>query len=104
MLASFFRIVALVRKELLTMLKDPRGRAVLFIPPALQCLAFGYAVNYDLNRVAYAVFDRDRSAASSELLASLDGSGVFHRVANLDRMAEVRSMIDERRVLIVVQI
>jgi hypothetical protein len=27
MLASFFRIVALVRKELLAMLKDPRARA-----------------------------------------------------------------------------
>jgi ABC-2 type transport system permease protein len=104
MLAFFFRIVALVRKELLAMLKDPRGRAVLFVPPALQCLVFGYAVNYDLNRVAYAAYDRDRSAASSELLASLDGSGVFHRVANLDRMAQVKSMIDDRRVLLVIQI
>ena len=32
MLASFFRVLALVRKELLAMLKDPRGRAVLFVP------------------------------------------------------------------------
>ena len=104
MLASFFRIVALVRKELLAMLKDPRGRAVLFVPPALQCLVFGYVVNYDLNRVTYAAFDRDHSAASSELLASLDGSGVFYRVANLDRMAEVKELIDDRRVLLVVQI
>lgn len=86
------------------MLKDPRGRAVLFVPPALQCLVFGYVVNYDLNRVSYAVFDRDQSAASSELLASLDGSGVFYRVANLDRMADVKTMINERRVLLVVQI
>ena len=104
MLASFFRIVALIRKELLAMLKDPRGRAVLFVPPALQCLVFGYVVNYDLNRVAYAAYDRDHSAASSELLASLDGSGVFYRVANLDRMAQVKNIIDDRRVLLVVQI
>jgi ABC-2 type transport system permease protein len=80
MLAAFFRIVALVRKELLAMLKDPRGRAVLFVPPALQCLVFGYVVNYDLSRVSYAAFDRDRSAASSELLAASDGSSVFQRV------------------------
>ena len=50
MLAAIFRIVALVRKELLAMLKDPRGRAVLFVPPVLQCLVFGYVVNFDLNQ------------------------------------------------------
>jgi len=104
MIASFFRIVALVRKELLAMLKDPRARAVLFVPPALQCLVFGYVVNYDLNRVSYAVFDRDRSAASYELLAALDGSGVFQRVANLERVADVKTEIDDRRALVVVQI
>src|ERR1700728_1913659 len=104
MLAAIFRIVALVRKELLAMLKDPRGRAVLFVPPVLQCIIFGYVVNYDLTRVAYIAFDRDRSAASSELLASLDGSGVFQRVANLERAADLKTMIDERRALIAVQI
>jgi ABC-2 type transport system permease protein len=102
--ASFFRIAALVRKELLAMLKDPRARAVLFVPPALQCLVFGYVMNYDLNRVSYAVFDRDRSAASYELLAALDGSGVFQRVANLEREADVKTEIDDRRALVVVEI
>lgn len=104
MVASLFRIAALVRKELLAMLKDPRARAVLFVPPALQCLVFGYVMNYDLNRVSYAVFDRDRSAASYELLAALDGSGVFQRVANLEREADVKTEIDDRRALVVVEI
>jgi ABC-2 type transport system permease protein len=51
MLAAIFRIVALIRKELLAMFKDPRGRAVLFVPPVLNCLVFGYVVNFDLNQV-----------------------------------------------------
>jgi len=54
--------------------------------------------------VPYAVLDQDRSSASHELLARLDGSGVFRRAANLDQAAAIKTMIDERDVLLVVQI
>ncbi|MBI4528853.1 MAG: ABC transporter permease [Deltaproteobacteria bacterium] len=104
MLDGIFRILALTRKELLAVLKDPRGRFTLFVPPILQCLIFGYAATYDLNDVPYAVLDRDRSAASYELLARLDGSGVFRRVANLQRAEDLRVYINERRALLAVQI
>src|SRR5919108_3851213 len=104
MLDAILRILALTRKELLAVLKDPRGRFSLLAPPILQCLIFGYAATYDLNDVPYAVLDQDRSAVSRELLARLDGSGVFRRVANLDRAADVQTFINERRVLLVIQI
>jgi len=101
---SLFRILALTRKELLAVLKDPRGRITLFLPPIFQCLIFGYVASYDLIDVPYAVLDQDRGTASCELLARLDGSGVFHRVASLDRAADVRSIINEQRALLVIQI
>jgi pyoluteorin transport system permease protein len=104
MFETFFRIVALTRKELLQILKDPRSRYSLLIPPILQCLIYGYVATYDLNDVPYAVLDQDRSAASQRLLAELDGSKIFHRVANLSRLAEIKSTIDERRALLVFQI
>jgi ABC-2 type transport system permease protein len=103
-LDAIYRIVALIRKELLAVLKDPRTRFSLFIPPILQSLIFGYAASYDLNHVPYAVLDQDRSAASHDLLTRLDGSGIFDRVANLDRAADIKKMIDERRALLVIQI
>ncbi len=104
MLDALFRILALTRKELMAILKDPRSRFSLLIPPILQCLIYGYVATYDLNDVPYAVLDRDRSAASRELLAGLDGSGVFRRIANLDQAAHIKSIINERRALLVIQI
>jgi ABC-2 type transport system permease protein len=50
------------------------------------------------------VLDQDRSAASHELLAVLDGSGVFRRVAQLYRATDIDPMIDDRRALLVIQI
>jgi len=98
------RIIALTRKELLAILKDPRSRITLFVPPIMQCLIFGYAATLDLNNVPYAVIDQDRSAASEELLARLDSSGTFVRVANLATAAEAAPTIDDKRAMLVVQI
>jgi len=104
MLDALLRILALTRKELLAVLKDPRSRFSLLVPPLLQCLLFGYAATYDLNDVPYAVLNQDRSAASAALLARLDGSGVFHRVATLGGVADIQTFINQRRALLVIQI
>ncbi len=104
MFGSLLRILALTRKELLAVLKDPRSRMSLLVPPVVQALIFGYAATYDLNHVTYAALDQDHSAASRQLLAGLDGSGVFERVADLQRAGDVASLIDARRALLIVQI
>jgi ABC-2 type transport system permease protein len=104
MMESLLRILALTRKELLAVLKDRQARMSLLLPPVVQALIFGYAATYDLSHVTYAVLDQDRSAASRQLLAGFDGSGVFERVAELRRANDVKSLIDARRVLLVVQI
>ncbi len=104
MLDSILRILALTVKELLAVLKDRRARTSLIIPPILQCFIYGYVATYDLNNVPYAVLDQDRSAASAELLARFDGSGVFRRVANLEAITDVSRYINSQRALLVLQI
>ena len=94
MRASLLRILALIGKEFLAVLKDPRSRFIIFLPPLLQCLIFGYAASLDLNTAAYAVLDQDHSAASAALLARLDGSGVFQRQADLGRARDIAVWID----------
>lgn len=101
---SLARIFALVRKELLAMLKDPRARWSVVVPPVLQCLVFGYAATYDLNNVPYAVLDQDHSFASHDLLARFDGSRIFTRVAELDRETDIARVINDRRAILVIQV
>lgn len=101
---SALRIWALVKKELLAVLKDKRSRYALFLPPVLQCLIFGYAASYDLNDVPYAVLDEDRSIPSNDLLFQIDSTRLFRRVANLQREADIATVIDDKDALIVLHI
>jgi ABC-2 type transport system permease protein len=104
MIESLLRIVALTRKELLAVLKDPRARNSLLLPPILQCLLFGYAASYDLNHIPYAVLDRSGSVAAQSLLSRLDGTGLFQRVANLQTQRQLSAYIDDRRALLAIEI
>jgi ABC-2 type transport system permease protein len=101
---ALLRVRTLIRKEMLALLRDPRSRVILFLPVIVQTLLFGYAASFDLNHVPYAVFDQDRSAASNELVSRFDGSGVFDRVADITGTGEMQSLIDTRKVLLVVEI
>jgi ABC-2 type transport system permease protein len=104
MRASLLRIEALIRKEFLAVLKDPRSRFILFVPPILQCLIFGYAATFDLNSVPYAVLNQDHGAASVAFISRLDGSGIFKRQADLSRIDDVSTWIDRGRALLVIRI
>jgi ABC-2 type transport system permease protein len=101
---SLFRILALIRKEFLAVLKDPRSRFIIFLPPILQCLIFGYAASFDLNSVPYAVLDQDRSASSVDFLSHLDGSGIFRRQGDLGRVEDIPAWIDTSRAILVIRI
>lgn len=98
------RILALVRKEFLTLLKDPKSRMVLIVPPLIQLLVFGYAATFDLKQVPYAVYDEDRGLAARELLARFGGSTTFRKVADLGSEAEIAPLVDRREALVVIHV
>ena len=104
MRASLLRIVSLVRKELLALLRDPRTRFILFAPALLQSVIFGYAASFDLNHAPYVLLDEDHSTASRDLIAALDGSGVFQRVADVAVVSQLQDEIDSRDALVGVHI
>ena len=92
------------RKELLTTLKDPATRIVLFLPVILQGILFGYAATYNLDNVPYACIDNSRSATSVEFLSRLDGTGVFQRVQTLMNADGIAQSIDSNKAMMVISI
>jgi ABC-2 type transport system permease protein len=93
----------LCHKEFLAVLKDPANRVILIVPVILQSLLFGYGATFDLTNVPYAVLDQSGAAHSTRLLARLDSTGVFHRVATLQTPSQIADVVDNGRALVVLQ-
>ena len=102
-LIRWFRYLwVLIRKEFLAILVDPANRVTLIAPVFIQAVLFGYAASYDVNHVAYAVLDQSQS--SQQVLAHLDGSGIFKRTADLQNNQQIQHVINDRTALAVITI
>jgi len=71
------RLWAFARRESIEILRDPMRLTFAFLGPIILMLTFGYGISFDVQSLDYAVFDRDQSAESRELLESFSGSRYF---------------------------
>jgi ABC-2 type transport system permease protein len=97
------RLRQMLIKEFLQILRDPRGRFILFTPLILQMLIFGYAATFELHHVPLAVLDLDHSYESRDLVSRFSSNGHFELSAARDRHQLAR-LINDGTVSIAVQI
>jgi ABC-2 type transport system permease protein len=98
------RLRVILRKEFIQALREPRMRVLLFLPPLLQLLVFGYAVTLDVDHARIAWMDMDRTPESRALQARFEGSGRFDVVAAPTSEQEVQSVLDRGQVHAVVRV
>ena len=94
-----YRIVALIIKELLAILRDPKGRLVLIIPPLVQMLIFANAATLEVSNVDLAVLDRDGGHYSHALIDRIEGAPTFRHVIRVDSLAALHEAILMRRAI-----
>jgi ABC-2 type transport system permease protein len=94
----FERLKAMLRKEFIQVLRDPRMRFVIFVIPVVQTIIFGYAVNTDVRHVATAIYDLDNSSQSRELTHRFIQSGYFNLYEQVYDESRARELIDRGEV------
>lgn len=92
---SIIRLVALIRKEFIQIIRDPRSLTVVFIMPLIQLVLLGYSANSDVRNVPLIVLDGDRSAASRDLLSAYRAADYFQIAYDVDTETEMRKLIDD---------
>jgi len=98
------RILRLLKKELLQIVRDRRSIGLLVVAPVLQLFLFGYAVTSDINQIATAVYDEDRTAASRELVERFTSSGYFIPKYYLSSPREIDELLDGGQVQMVLHV
>jgi ABC-2 type transport system permease protein len=98
------RLRQMLLKEFIHLFRDKQARFSLIVPPLLQMLIFGYAASYEVNRVSTAVLDFDHSQESREFLERFSASSRFQVRDVLQNESQIQSLLDHRRVVLVIQI
>jgi ABC-2 type transport system permease protein len=101
---SFGRIRHLLKKEFIQTLRDPHTRWLMFGPPILQMLIFGYAATLEVRHVTTAVLDLDRTQESRDLVSRLAGSRYFDVRTFVERRDQLRDGIDRGESLVALEI
>ena len=94
---SLRRIIALIRKELITTWKDPKSRSIIIGLPLLQLIIFANAITMEVKNIDVSVIDRDKSVESRELLSHFENSPHFRKIYYADNEKEFQNQIDTQK-------
>ena len=98
------RIGEIIRKEVLQSMRETKTRLTLFLPPLIQLLIFGYAVNLDVEHTRIAWMDMDHTPESRELGATFAASRYFEVVAYPENEQTIHELMDKSRVQAVIRV
>ena len=88
------RLKQMLIKEFIQVFRDKRTRFLLFGPPIIQMLVFGYAATYDIRHVPTVVLDLDHSQESRELVSRFAATPYFEIERYLDNRQQIVESLD----------
>jgi ABC-2 type transport system permease protein len=83
------RIGVVAWKETVQLRRDRLTLAMMTLFPVVQLLLFGYAINTDVRHIPTVVLDQDRSAASRDLVRTLEATRFYDIVGNVRSFDEI---------------
>jgi ABC-2 type transport system permease protein len=96
---SLRRLLAMARKELIQLRRDPRSLILAFLLPPFLILFFGYAISFDVDDIRLVVVDQDHTQQSRRLVDAFTSSGYFTVTERLATSREAGERLARGRAL-----
>ena len=93
------RLRAITIKEFWALLRDPKARMGLFLPPLIQLFLFSYAATLEVRNIDVALYDMSEGRYSQELVQQLRGSPNFRRIEAVHTPQDLRQAIEDQKVI-----
>ena len=91
------QLAAIFRKEVRQTIRDRRIMFLLIVAPLIQTVIFGFAVDFDVDRVPTVVVDHDGTAESRRYARRLLADGTLLRAGAARSAAEAEGELDAGR-------
>ncbi|HEY2068324.1 MAG TPA: ABC transporter permease [Rhizomicrobium sp.] len=101
---SFSRVMAILTKELLQMRRDRLTMGMIVGLPIMQLFLFGFAINFNPHALPTAISIDDPGRMSRSVVAALENSSYFDIVAETNSPTKARRLLQQGKVLFVVEI
>jgi ABC-2 type transport system permease protein len=92
---SLRRILAMMRKEVIQVWRDPFSLLIIIAMPLIQLVIYGYGVNLDVKHIPLCVYDRDGTQDSQDLLKHFQATDYFAIVRVSQSYRDVVRHIDQ---------
>lgn len=96
------RLLAMTIKEFWAILRDPRARMILVMPPLIQLFVLGFAATLEVKNITIGIYDRDGGPWSTEMIHRIAGSPNVAAILPIHSPEEMRQAIDRQRTIAVV--
>ncbi len=88
------RLLALIKKEFLSIFKDPKNRALIIFPPIVQLFIFAQALTLEVKNIDMTVINYDNGYYSRELISKFYNSNYFRSVKFVQNPNKLKHDID----------
>lgn len=102
-LTTLHRLLALILKELQSLLRDRQTRFILIMPVLMQVILFPFAATLEVTNATIAVYSEDAGKASIELTQRFAKAKAFSNVLLLNGAQEIAPTIDQQKALLLVR-
>ena len=98
------RVLALIKKEFITIWNDPKSRAIIVMLPIMQLVIFSNAVTMEVTNIDTVVLDRSQSVESRELISRFENSLRFRTFYYVDNEQAFKELLDTQKAQIGISI